>query len=193
MKRFAPAYTQLKALIGEGTEQGPVISYACEFGFAAWKPDFTPVEFVTQAVIHLIDLVRDIFGEVVDVSAMKNSVGDGLAIIVQVRHENGVIGSLNFVSARAWSRETEELSVTCANGVVRVSDLSRIQVLNGEVAGTTVGPGEPPRRAVGYVRRLKLSRVRKPQRSLLAWIHRRDEALCWRAAGHRRTQSVGSG
>ncbi|MBH0117310.1 Gfo/Idh/MocA family oxidoreductase [Salinibacterium sp. NG253] len=142
MKRFAPAYTQLKALIGEDTEQGPVLSYACEFGFAAWKPDFTPVEFITQAVIHLIDLVRDIFGEVVDVSAIKNSVGDGLAIIVQVRHESGVVGSLNFVSARAWSRETEELSVTCTNGVVRVSDLSRIQVLTGEVAGTTAGPGE---------------------------------------------------
>jgi len=142
MKRFAPAYTQLKTLIGEDTEQGPVLSYACEFGFAAWKPDFTPVEFITQAVIHLIDLIRDLFGEVVDVSAMKNSVGDGLAIIVQVRHENGVIGSLNFVSAKAWSRETEELSVTCVNGVVRVSDLSRIQVLTGEVDGTTVGPGE---------------------------------------------------
>ena len=142
MKRFAPAYTQLKTLIGEGTEQGPVISYACEFGFAAWKPDFTPVEFITQAVIHLIDLVRDIFGEVVDVSAMQNSVGDGLAIIVQVRHENGVVGSLNFVSARAWSRETEELSVTCANGVVRASDLSRIQVLTGAVEGDNSGPGE---------------------------------------------------
>ncbi|MEV8254431.1 Gfo/Idh/MocA family oxidoreductase [Rhodoglobus sp. NPDC076762] len=142
MKRFAPAYTQLKTLIGQDTEQGPVISYACEFGFAAWKPDFTPVEFITQAVIHLIDLVRDLFGEVVDVSALQNSIDDGLAIIVQVRHESGIVGSLNFVSARAWSRETEKLSVTCVNGVVRVSDLSRIQVLTGEVAGTTAGPGE---------------------------------------------------
>ena len=128
MKRYAPAYARVASLLGEQAPLGRPQSYVCTFGFAPWKPDLSEVEFVTQAVIHLIDLVRGLFGEAIDVTARRASADGSLSIVATIRHADGVIGSLNLVSNRAWSRETEELTVTAERGAVRCYDLSRVEV-----------------------------------------------------------------
>lgn len=128
MKRFAPAYVRLAGMLGGSAALGEPRTYSCVFGFSPWKPDLSDREFITQAAVHLIDLVRSLFGEVTAVTGMRSASDGLLSIAVTVRHAGGVVGSLNLVSSASWARETEELTVTADHGLARVYDLSRIEV-----------------------------------------------------------------
>lgn len=142
MKRFAPAYVRLKNMLGNDGELGPPSSYACVFGCAPWKPDMSYSEFLIRVGVHIVDLARSLFGEVVDVSGERCSSAGAMTIVGTVRHSSGVVGSLTFILSRSWSRETEELTVICDRGTARVFDLARIEVWDGGSDSTLANPWE---------------------------------------------------
>lgn len=128
MKRFAPAYVRLKNMIGADNELGSPSSYVCVFGCAPWKPDMTHADLLIRAAVHLVDLVRSLFGDVAEVSAELSSTAGATTIAATFRHTSGVVGSLTFVLSGSWARETEELTVICDRGTARIFDLVRVEV-----------------------------------------------------------------
>lgn len=134
MKRFAPAYVRVGSIV-RNEELGAPRSYGFTFGFAPWKPDLSIEEFIFQAVIHLIDLSRHLFGPVEEVTGFSTTSGSGLHVVGAFRHRSGVVGTITFASAPAWSQETEELLVTCDAGYLRVADLTSLTVVREEPTG----------------------------------------------------------
>ncbi|MCI2958495.1 Gfo/Idh/MocA family oxidoreductase [Agromyces atrinae] len=125
MKRHAPSYRRLRTLIGDGA-LGDVRSFQLTFGCDSTAFCRTEADFVHLAAIHVIDLVRHLFGEVVDVTTHSNSTGPEVALAVALRFESGVVGSLDLVGLPSYSSETEVLRVVGTRGIATVRDVGEL-------------------------------------------------------------------
>lgn len=126
MKRYAPAYRALKALLDDG-ELGTIRSFEISFGC-----DSTPFcadddEFLLLAAIHVIDLVRFLFGDVEVAHTVSNSSGRNISIATTLRTASGTIGTLNLSGLAAYSSETEILRVSGDHGFAVATDLEQMQ------------------------------------------------------------------
>lgn len=135
MKRHAPAYRRLRGLINDGT-LGDVRSFQLTFGCDSTAFCTTEADFVHLAAIHVIDLVRHLFGEVDDVTTHSNSSGTDVALSVGLRFASGVVGSLDLVGLPSYSSETELLRVVGTNGIATVRDVAELTLHR-------VGAGSP--------------------------------------------------
>lgn len=133
MKRFAPAYEQLQALLGGG-DLGRVRSFHLAFGCDSTPFCADTEEFVKLAAIHVIDLVRWLFGEVADVSVASSSEGNHVALAILLRCDSGVVGTLDLSGLPGYSSESEQLRVTGDDGYAIVDDLVRLTVHRTEAS-----------------------------------------------------------
>ncbi|MGN7760770.1 Gfo/Idh/MocA family protein [Paenibacillus sp. 22594] len=126
MKRYAPVYLKLKELITGGT-LGSARSFQARFAV-----DSTPFckdeeQFIKLAAIHIVDLLRFLFGEAVQISGFTNNDKAQISQSISLKFANGIVGSVYFSGMSAWSRESESLTVTfdhgfaCADEVVKLS------------------------------------------------------------------------
>ncbi len=127
MKRFAPCYKKVKEVI-LSNELGKVRSFTVNFAV-----DGTPFckdeeSFIKLAAIHIIDLVRYLFGEVKDVTGFSNSHNENISQCFSTKFESGVVGSFYFSSMTAWSRESENLTVTFDDGFIQTEEINRVIV-----------------------------------------------------------------
>ncbi len=127
MKRYAPIYEQLHSLI-TSEELGSVRSFEARFAV-----DTTPFcqndeEFLKFAAIHIVDLVRYLFGETVAVSGFKNSSNSHVNQSISLQFESGTVGTLSFTGMTAWSRESEKLTVTFDHGFASADEIHTLTV-----------------------------------------------------------------
>ncbi|WP_340372316.1 Gfo/Idh/MocA family oxidoreductase [Peribacillus sp. FSL E2-0218] len=127
MKRFAPCYTKLKEIIENGS-LGNARSFQARFA-----ADSTPFckddeQFIKFAAIHIVDLVRHLFGEAIYVSGFKNSDNEFISQTISLKFENGVVGSLYFTGMTAWSRESENILVTFDNGFAFADEVNSLTI-----------------------------------------------------------------
>lgn len=127
MKRYAPCYQKLKELINSAT-LGQARSFQARFAV-----DSTPFckddeQFMKLAAIHIVDLVRFLFGEVVQITGFKNSNSEFISQSISLKFENGVVGSLYFTGMTAWSRESENVTVTFDNGFAIADEVHTLTV-----------------------------------------------------------------
>lgn len=127
MKRFAPVYRRLKALIDEAP-MGAVRSFRAVMAVDATAWCKTPETFVYQVVIHFLDLICCLFGEPEKVCGFSCGAGRGLSQSISVRCPGGVVGAISFENRPAWSREYEALEVTFEDGFACAEDLFRLTV-----------------------------------------------------------------
>lgn len=126
MKRFAPGYLRLAELIADEARFGRVMSFNGLFAFTPWTDELRDESFLKLGAVHMVDLVRFLFGEVAQVTGFRNSRGADIGIAATLRFESGVIGNLTFAGVPAWSREQEELTVTGQRGFARIENLSKL-------------------------------------------------------------------
>jgi predicted dehydrogenase len=69
--------------------------------------------FLLDFAIHVIDLVRFLFGEVDEVFSYTK---DEHSFAVSLRFSCGAVGSLNLTDGRAWKVPTEEVELTLRGG-----------------------------------------------------------------------------
>ncbi len=127
MKRFAPSYMKVKELI-QNQELGKAASFFMNFcvdGTAFCKDE---EEFIKLAAIHVVDLMGYFFGEIAEVSTINYSDGSSVNMCVTLKTKNGVVGSLNLCNMTAWSRESENLTVTFEHGFVQVSEINTVAI-----------------------------------------------------------------
>jgi len=127
MKRFAPAYAKLKELITTN-ELGEAHSFEARFAVNSTPFCKNDEEFIKFAAIHIVDLVRYLFGEVVAVTGFKNSQQSNISQCISLKFENGVVGSLYFSGMTAWSRESENVLVTFENGYAFADELNKLTI-----------------------------------------------------------------
>ncbi|MCM3749608.1 Gfo/Idh/MocA family oxidoreductase [Paenibacillus pasadenensis] len=136
MKRFAPAYRKLKELITESTLGAP---RSFQLVFAVDSTPFCNDEeaFIKLAAIHMIDLMRELFGEVSQVAGFSHNQNPTVAHTLSLQFENGVVGSVYFAGTDAWSSENESLLVTFDGGYAKVEDVERVTVHHSLPAGAS--------------------------------------------------------
>ncbi|MGQ9730920.1 MAG: Gfo/Idh/MocA family protein [Candidatus Zipacnadales bacterium] len=115
MKRFAPAYVQLKRLI-ESEEFGrPGL---IEGKYCCWNvPDHR--HHLIYYGVHLIDLFRFLMGEIGEIQVRKCDHGGQLANAILLRFVSGAVGLMNFSSRQPRVQERVEIT---GEGTVAIVD-----------------------------------------------------------------------
>ncbi|MDP9579743.1 Gfo/Idh/MocA family protein [Priestia megaterium] len=127
MKRYAPCYQKLKELITSGT-LGQARSFQARFAVDSTPFCKNDEQFMKLAAIHIVDLVRYLFGEVVQVSGFKSSQNEYISQSISLKFENGIVGSLYFTGMNAWSRESENIAVTFDNGFALADEVNALTI-----------------------------------------------------------------
>jgi predicted dehydrogenase len=127
MKRFAPVYRMLKQTIDSG-DLGGVRSWHASFRVDASRFCASDADFVYFVAIHMLDLLRYLFGEVKSVSAVKNETGGGCSYAASFVMESGAVGTASFENRTAWTRESEGICVTLEDGFAETRELNHLAV-----------------------------------------------------------------
>ncbi|UPK45982.1 Gfo/Idh/MocA family protein [Paenibacillus pabuli] len=127
MKRYAPVYMKLKELIDSGS-MGRARSFQMKFAV-----DSTPFckdeeQFMKLAAIHMVDLMRFLFGEAVQVTGTTVKDGEHINQSISLKFDQGVVGSAYFAGMSAWSRESESVLVTFDNGFALADEINTLTV-----------------------------------------------------------------
>ncbi|WP_397338453.1 Gfo/Idh/MocA family protein [Paenibacillus amylolyticus] len=127
MKRYAPVYLKLKELIDGGT-LGKVRSFQVRFAV-----DSTPFckdeeQFIKLAAIHMVDLMRFLFGDMVKVTGTTVRDGEHINQGISFVFEQGIVGSAYFAGMSAWSRESEHVLVTFDNGFASADEVTKLTI-----------------------------------------------------------------
>lgn len=125
MKRYAPCYKKIKEII-ESKELGEPRSFAVNFSVDGTKFCKNEEDFIKLAAIHIVDLVRFLFGEVVQVSGFNNNIDENINQCFSLKFESGVVGNVYFSSMTAWSRESENMTVTFDDGFVQAEEINKV-------------------------------------------------------------------
>src|SRR3989442_8479403 len=110
MKRFAPAYAQLKQFVHEPGFGDPLSLHGM-FAIGS-RPGWDDAWFIKTGGIHYVDLCRYLFGEVTEVRGFGNAHQIQVDQCFTLLFEHGEIGGLFFAGVPAWTRHHEELTVT---------------------------------------------------------------------------------
>lgn len=127
MKRFAPVYCRLKETIVSNS-LGPVRSFHVSFCVDASRFCQNDADYVYYVAIHMLDLIRFLFGEVSHVQAVKNEEGSGCSYAATLQMDSGAVGTVSFENRTAWTRESESVSVTMENGFAVTRELNQLTI-----------------------------------------------------------------
>ncbi|ROP49096.1 MULTISPECIES: Gfo/Idh/MocA family oxidoreductase [unclassified Rathayibacter] len=127
MKRHAPVYRELRDRMRTG-ELGTVRSFSISFGCDSTPFCANEREFLTLAAIHMVDLVRFLFGEVASLSATRSTDGPRVAIAASVTMASGAVGTLELVGLPGRSSETESVRVDADGGWMQSTELHRLEI-----------------------------------------------------------------
>ncbi|MDR0394734.1 MAG: Gfo/Idh/MocA family oxidoreductase [Tannerella sp.] len=112
-KRYAPACSVLRKRLKRPEH------YTYKFCTGAY-PEGEDV--LTELFIHPVDLAVFLFGQAVLVSMLQN----GKTFLLQLMHENGVIGSLELSTSYSWQTAEERLVIVEKNGVYELNNMSEV-------------------------------------------------------------------
>ena len=104
------------------------LSISVDYASAAYKlnPDRPHHTFLLDFTVHIIDLVRYLFGEVTQVFAFARG---GQAYAVSMRFDSGAVGSMNLTDGRSFQVPTEEIELTVSGGnFMTISNSSRWRI-----------------------------------------------------------------
>ncbi len=126
MKRFAPSYCKMKEIMENRECFGDVLSFMGMFAITSGRPGWDDNVYIKQGGIHYVDLLRFLFGELIDIHGFTNSIDVEVDEVFTMRFDSGVIGSMFFGGIPAWKRHWEELCVSGRSGFVKVNNMMNI-------------------------------------------------------------------
>lgn len=139
MKRFAPSYKIQKQIMNDEVEFGAIKSFSGMFAITSGRSGWVDEVFLKVGGIHYIDLLREFFGEPVDVTGYTNSVDVKVDQVFSLRFQSGVIGNMFLAGLPAWKRHWEEMTVTGERGFVKVDNMLSVRY-HYDKPVATVGP-----------------------------------------------------
>jgi len=149
MKRFAPAYVQVREMIHEpkfGGLQMLEVSF-CQGPYPTlWGIEDTTLAFLTGQLCHIFDLVRYLGGEVEWVEAHRRRLNpERQGIFVTLAFSDGGLGAMNLNTLWGWEQEPwhdihESLRVIGVGETVEVRD--GLYLTHSRFGDSWLGPGE---------------------------------------------------
>ncbi|WP_308722086.1 Gfo/Idh/MocA family protein [Paenibacillus polysaccharolyticus] len=127
MKRYAPIYQKLKTLIDERT-LGKVHSFQMKFAVDSTPFCENEEQFMKLAAIHMVDLMRYLFGEAMQVTGTTVRDGKHINQSISLIFDEGVTGSAYFTGMSAWSRESESVLVTFEHGFALADEITKLTI-----------------------------------------------------------------
>ncbi|MGN1389796.1 MAG: Gfo/Idh/MocA family oxidoreductase [Bulleidia sp.] len=125
MKRYAPVYRKMKENI---PRIGGTLSFSGYFSVDASAFCRDDRDYIYFVAIHYLDLIRYLFGETAQVSALACRNGEGTSYHLLLGMESGAAGTLTLENRKAWTREAEGITVTCPHGFISSENLSHLRV-----------------------------------------------------------------
>ncbi len=110
MKRHAIIYRRMKEIIS-APDFGPIVAVEAKMGLG-WK-NKNGFALLLDAGIHIIDLLRFLMGEVMEVSHQKYELDQthtGYAIALKFK--SGAVGTLSVTDQQLWTRNNERVEIT---------------------------------------------------------------------------------
>lgn len=127
MKRYAPSYGMLKTYV-KSEELGRPCSFNMDFSVNGTPFCKDQESFIKLAAIHVIDLLRFLFGDVSDVVGFSHNNNEHITNSISLKFQNKVVGNLSLASMTAWSRESETIKVTFEHGFIIVDEINQVTV-----------------------------------------------------------------
>ena len=126
MKRFSPVYQKAKLFMNDPESFGIPVSlhsiFTCRnFGFGTDERNF-----ILNAAIHNIDLLRYLAGEIVDVSGYKKILPEGISYQFSFRSDHEIIGTMEIMALPPWAHRKEEMTITGTKAFVTASDIKTV-------------------------------------------------------------------
>ncbi|MDR0744095.1 MAG: Gfo/Idh/MocA family oxidoreductase [Tannerella sp.] len=112
-KRYAPACTILKKRLKRPEH------YSYKFCTGAY-PEGEDV--ITELFIHPVDLIVYLFGQARLVSMIQT----GKTILLQLLHDNGVIGALELSTSYSWQTAEERMVIVEKSGIYELNNMSEL-------------------------------------------------------------------
>ncbi len=126
MKRFSPVYTMLNDHIKSKT-LGDVTSFRAMFAVDCTSWNSSQEGFVYFVIIHYLDLIRHLFGEVKELSGfVGGNQSTQISYALSVKMENGAVGTISFENQSGWTREYEAIDTTFKNGFIKTEDTTKL-------------------------------------------------------------------
>ncbi|MEK7592551.1 MAG: hypothetical protein AAB508_04115, partial [Patescibacteria group bacterium] len=82
--------------------------------------------FILNAAIHNIDLLRYFAGEIVDVSGYKKILDEGISYQFSFQSDQSIIGTMEIMALPPWAHRKEEMTITGTKAFVTASDIKTI-------------------------------------------------------------------
>lgn len=127
MKRFSPSYVKMKEIMSNTPDFGKALSFMGMFAITSGRPGWDNNVFTKVGGIHYVDLMRFLFGEVIDIHGYTNSVDVEVDNIFTMRFDSGIMGSMFFGGIPAWKRHWEEICVSGTKGFVKVDNMTSLR------------------------------------------------------------------
>lgn len=136
MKRFSPSYVKMKEIMSNTPDFGKALSFMGMFAITSGRPGWDNNVFTKVGGIHYVDLMRFLFGEVIDIHGYTNSVDVEVDNIFTMRFDSGIMGSMFFGGIPAWKRHWEEICVSGTMGFVKVDNMTSLRYHYDEPVAT---------------------------------------------------------
>lgn len=136
MKRFSPSYVKMKEIMSNTPDFGKALSFMGMFAITSGRPGWDNNVFTKGGGIHYVDLMRFLFGEVIDIHGYTNSVDVEVDNIFTMRFDSGIMGSMFFGGIPAWKRHWEEICVSGTKGFVKVDNMTSLRYHYDEPVAT---------------------------------------------------------
>lgn len=111
-KRYAAAYVRAREWI-ESFPPGSLQMISVVGGSGAYTNENARREFLLDFVIHVIDLVGYLMGDVDEVFVFSK---DGHAYSISLRFASGAVGAISTADGRSFTVPTEEIEITAEGG-----------------------------------------------------------------------------
>jgi len=110
MKRHSLIYRRMKEIIS-APEFGPIAAVEAKMALG-WK-NGNGFALLLDAGIHIVDLLRYLMGDVVEVSYKKYSLDEThTSYAIALKFESGAVGTLSVSDQQLWMRNNERVEVT---------------------------------------------------------------------------------
>lgn len=133
MKRYAPAYRQLKQLT-ENSLLGRVCSFHASFCVNASRFCRNDEDYMYFVAIHYLDLIRYLYGEIKKVTGYSCKNESGTSYALSLLMKSGAAATLDLENRTPWTRETESILTTFEHGFAEARDLERVTIHKSALA-----------------------------------------------------------
>ncbi|MCP4371860.1 MAG: Gfo/Idh/MocA family oxidoreductase [Deltaproteobacteria bacterium] len=126
-RRYSSTVTKMRTLIQEAGF-GEVIHFDMKFGIGRLKRG---VNLLSEVGIHYLDLSFFLFGQPSKITYQSRQIKNGVAYLLNMKFDNGVMGTMTLSSFQSWKGKTERIEITGENRFLIMENANKLTLYQG--------------------------------------------------------------